>query len=67
MLNLGLSANCNTSVYKLLIEETEKILILNQLLFDETLFPRRNLQMIDDHLSNITEIDVVSLDKSDIK
>ncbi len=67
VLNLGLATDCNTSGYKLLIEETGKRLISNQQRFDETFFPQRNLQMIDDHLSNITEIDVVSLDRGDLK
>ena len=36
VLNLGLATDCNTSGYKLLIEETRKFLILNQVRFDET-------------------------------
>jgi hypothetical protein len=67
VLNLGLATDCNTSGYRLLIEETGKILISNQVRFDEIFFPRRNLQMIDDHLSNITEIDVVGLGRGDLK
>ena len=50
VLNLGLATDCNTSRHKLLmmdlIEETRKILISNQVRFDETFFPRRNRQMI---------------------
>ena len=61
VINPGLATDCNTSGYKLLVEETGKILISNQVRFDETFFPRRNRQMIDDHLTNITEINVVSL------
>jgi hypothetical protein len=61
------ATNCNTSGYKLLIEETGKIVISNQVRFDETFFPGRNWQMIDDHLSNLTEMDVVSLDRGDLK
>jgi hypothetical protein len=67
VLNLGLATDCNTSGYKLLIEETRKILISNQVTFDATFFPRSNLQIIDDHMSNITEIDVLSLDLGDMK
>ncbi len=67
VLNLSMATDCNTSGYKLLIEETGKILISNQVRFDETFFPRRNRQMIDNHLSNIPEIDVVSLDRDDLK
>ncbi len=59
-----MATDCNTSGYKLLIVETGKILISNQVRFDETFFPRRNQQMIHDHLSNITVIDVVSLDRA---
>ena len=66
VINLGLATECNTSGYKLLIKETGKILISNQVRFDETFFPTRNRQMIDYHLTNITEIDVVSLDRGDM-
>ncbi len=51
VLNLGLAADCNTRGYKFLIEETGKILISNQVRFDETFFLWRNQRMIDDHLS----------------
>ena len=37
VINLGLATDCNTSGYKLLIEETGKILISNQVRSDETL------------------------------
>ncbi len=40
--NLGLATNLNTREYKLLTEETGKILISNQVRFDETLFPYHN-------------------------
>ncbi len=43
--------------------ELKLLLISNQEMFDEILFPWRSWQMIDDNLSNITEIDVVSLDR----
>jgi hypothetical protein len=59
VLNLGLATNCNTSGYKLLIEKTGRILRSNHVRFDETFFPWRNWQVIDDHLSIITEIDIV--------
>ena len=68
--NLDLATDCNTSGYKLLIEETGKILISNQVLFDETLFPYRNKKMVDVHLTNIAELeqlDVVTLDRGDMK
>ena len=67
VLILGLATNRNTSGYKLLIEGTGKILISNQVRFHGTFFQRRNRQMIDDHLSNIFEIDVVSLGRGDMK
>ena len=63
VLNLGLATDCNTSGYKFLIQETGKILISNKVRLDKTFFPRRNRQMIDDHLTNIAKIDVVSLDR----
>jgi hypothetical protein len=66
--NLGLATDCKTSGYKVLIEETGKILISNQVRFDETLFPYRNKKMVDAHLINITELgmlDVVTLDQGE--
>ena len=60
VINLGLATDCNTSGYKLLVEETEKVLISNEVRFDESIFPRRNRQVIDDHLTNLANIDVVS-------
>ena len=67
VINLGLATNCNTSGYKLLVEETGKILISNEVRFDESFFPRRNQQMIDDHLTNLADIDVVSLDRGGMR
>ncbi len=67
VINLGLATDCNTSGYKLLIEKMGKILKSNQVRLDETFFQRRNRHMIDDQLSNITQIDVVSLDRGDMK
>ena len=68
VINLGLVTDCNTSGYKLQVEETGKILTSNQVRLDETFFSRRNRQMTDDHLTNITEpeIDVVSLDSGQV-
>ena len=66
-IHLGLATDCNTIGYKLLVEDTGKILISNQVRFDEMFFPRRNSQMIDDHLTNITEIDIVTLDRRGMK
>ncbi len=36
VLNLGLATDCNTSGYKLFIEETGKVMKSNQVWFDET-------------------------------
>ncbi len=68
--NLGLATDCNTSGYKVLIEETGKILISNQILYDETLFLYRNNKMVEAHLINIAELgmlDVVTLDRGETK
>ncbi len=68
--NLGLATDCNTSGYKLLIEETDKILISNQVRVDETLFPYSNKKMVDAHLINIAELgmlDIVKLDSGETK
>ena len=65
--NLGLATDCNTSGYKLLIEETGKILISNQVIFDEPWFPYRNKEMVDELLINIAELgplDVVTLEQN---
>ena len=67
VINLGLAIDCNTSGYKLLAEETGKVLISSEVRFNEPFPQRRNRQMIDDHLTNITEIDVVSLDRRGMK
>ncbi len=42
-------------------------MISNIVRFDETFFLRRKRQMIDDHMTNITQIDVVSLDRGGMK
>jgi hypothetical protein len=52
----------NTSGYKLYIEETGKILISNQIKFDENLYPYRNCDMVSQHLYEIAVVDVMSLD-----
>ena len=38
VINLGLATDCNTSGYKLLVEETGKALISNEVRFDESFF-----------------------------
>ena len=53
--------------HKLLVEETAKVLISNKVRFNESFFPRRNRQMIDDHLTNLADIDVVRLDNGSMK
>ena len=67
VINLGLATDCNTSGYKLLVEETGKILISNEVRFNESFTPRRNRQMIDDHLTNLADIDVFSLDRGGMR
>ena len=65
--NLGLATDCNTSGCKLLVEETGKVLISNEVRFNESFFPRRNRQMTDDHLTNLAYVDVVSLDRGGMR
>ena len=67
VINLGLATDCNTCGYKLLAEETGKVFIANEVRFNESFFPRRNRQMIDDHLTNLADIDVVRLDSRGMK
>ncbi len=52
--NLGFATDFNISGYKLYIEETGKILISNQVKFDENLYPYRNRDMVSQHLHDIT-------------
>jgi hypothetical protein len=59
--NLGFATDCNTSGYKLYIEGTGKILISNQVRFDENLYPYRNSEMVSQHMNDITVVDVMSL------
>jgi hypothetical protein len=59
-INLGFTTDCNTRGFKLLIEETKKILILNQMEFDENLYQYRNHSMIEQNLSDIAELDVIT-------
>ena len=40
---------------------------MNEVRFDESFFPRRNLQIIDDHLTNLADVNVVSLDRGGMK
>ena len=42
-------------------------MISNEARFDESFFPRRNRQMIDNHLTNLADIDVVSLDRGGMR
>jgi hypothetical protein len=44
--NLSFATDCNTSGYKLYIEETGKILISNRVKFDENLYPYRNRDIV---------------------
>ena len=67
VINLGLATDCNTSGYKLLVEETGKVLISNEVRFNESFFPRRSRQMIDDHLTNLADIEVVRLDRGGMR
>jgi hypothetical protein len=63
--NLGFATDCNTSEYKLYIEETGKILISNQgyqVKFDENLYPSQNSYIVSQYLHDITVVDVMSLD-----
>ncbi len=67
--NLGFATDCNTSGYKFYIEETGKILISNQVKFDENSFysSYRNHNMVSQHLHDITEMDTISLDTWEYK
>ncbi len=65
--NLGFATDCNTRGYKLFIEETGRILISNQVKFDESLYPSRNCDMVLQHFYEITEMDMMSLDTGEYK
>jgi hypothetical protein len=57
-INLGFTTDSNTSGYKLLIEGTKKMVILNQVKFDENLYPYRNSNMVEQNLSYIAELNI---------
>jgi hypothetical protein len=60
-MSLGFANDCNTSGYKLYIEGTGKVLISNQVKFNENLYPYQNSEMVSQHLNDITVVDVMSL------
>ncbi len=64
-INLGFATDCNTSGYKLLIEGTSKVVISNQVKFDENLYPYRNRNIIEQNLSELAELDIVTRDNGD--
>ncbi len=66
-INLGFTTDSNTSEYKLLIEGTNKMVILNQVKFDENLYLYRNHNMVKQNLSDIAELDIITLDYEWIK
>ncbi len=66
-INLGFATDCNTSEYTLLIEGTTKIVILNQVKFDENLYQYRSCNMIEQNLGDIAELDVITRDHGDWK
>ena len=59
-INLGFTTDSNTSGYKLLIEGTKKIVILNQVKFDENVYQYRNHNMVEQNLSDIAELDIIT-------
>ncbi len=65
-INLGFTTDCNTSGYKLLIEGTNKIVISNQVKFDENLYPYRNHNMVEQNLSDIAELDIITTNGSSL-
>ena len=68
VINLGLATDCIiTTGVAILFEETGKILISKEGRFDKGFFPRRNRQKIDDHLTNLADIDVVRLSNGGMK
>ena len=62
-INLGFATDCNTSGYKFYIEGTRKIITSNQGKFDELVYPYRNRNMIDKHIDDLSNIDVLTLDQ----
>ncbi len=67
--NLGFATDGNASGYKLYIEKTSKILISNQVKFDENLYPCRNCDMVSSsqNLHDTTEMDMMSLNTGEYK
>jgi hypothetical protein len=67
VINLGLATDCNTSGYKFLIEGTNKTVISNQGKFDERLFPYRNRKMVDEHIDDIMQLDILTPEPGQIQ
>ncbi len=65
-INLGFAtdSDCNTSGYTFLIEGTGKIItgISSQGRFDADFYPYRNSNMIEHHLNEIVEVDILTRD-----
>jgi hypothetical protein len=67
-INLGFATDCNTIdsvVTKFLIEGTGKIVISNQVRFDEDFYPYRNRNMIERHLNDIAKLCILIIDRGD--
>jgi hypothetical protein len=66
-INLGFTLNFATdsitSGHKLLIEGTNKIVISNQVKFDENLYPHRSRNMVEQNLSDVAELDIITISK----
>ena len=60
VINLGWARDRNTSGYKLLVEATGKVVISNQVKFDESLYQYRNRVMIDKHIDDLMEVDILT-------
>ena len=58
-INLSLTTDRNTSGNKFLIKGTGEILISNQETFGESLYPYRNRKIVDQHIDDLMQYDIL--------
>ena len=65
--NLGFASDRNTSAYKLCIPSTRQIIVSNQVVFDESFFPYRKEDLIEQLDEGDDELDILYKASSPIK
>ena len=65
-IHLGFASDSNMSAYKFYIPSTGQLMYSNQAKFDENFFPYRNKDMIENHLADDCNVDILSELQKDI-